>query len=529
MTVEVLLGDEAVALGAIHAGISGAFSYPGTPATEIFEYVERQARAGLEVYARWSPNEKVAYEEALGMSWTGKRAIVSMKHVGLNVAADAFVNSALTGVGGGLVVVVADDPGMHSSQNEQDTRALAAFAQVPCLEPRDQQEAYAMMAEGLDLSERLDVPVVVRIVTRLAHSRAPVQVRETPRAPNPLRPAGAMSKWTLLPAIARQRYHRLVELTPELQRWSATRSGNELTLRGRRLGVLAAGLASNYLTENLTPDHDLSILHVGSYPPPVEKIRALTTHVDRLLVLEEGYPHLEDHLLGLLGPRPGLEVLGQRSGHVPRTGELTPDLVRAALAEEPWPALHEALTDLPGRPPMLCQGCPHIDLYQTLNLAMADYPGSQVFSDIGCYTLGALPPLLAIHSCVCMGASIGMALGAAEAGASPVVAVIGDSTFAHAGIPALLSAAKADVPLTLIIVDNDYVAMTGGQQTMLTGERLDRLVLGLGVPEAHFRVITPLKKNQEDNLRVLREEIAHPGLSVVVSRRVCIQKKAPAA
>ncbi len=524
MAIEVLLGDEAIGLGAIHAGISGAYSYPGTPATEIFEFVQRRSRGDALVHTRWSVNEKEAYEEALGMSWAGRRTIVSMKHVGLNVAADAFVNSAITGVGGGLLVVVADDPGMHSSQNEQDTRAYANFALVPCLEPRNQQEAYDFMSLGLDLSERFDVPVVVRLVTRLAHSRAAVDVGER-RAPNALQLPVDTYKWTLLPAHARRSYARLVARQPDFEEWSERCGINRLELRGRKLGVISSGLGTNYLEENLGPDHEISTLHIGAYPLPRKLLRRLVEHVDRVLVLEESYPVIEEAISGLFGSPLGKAISGRLDGSVPRTGELDPDIVRRALGLGPLPQASPPEEGLPGRPPALCVGCPHDALYQALNEARSIYAGSQVLSDIGCYTLGALPPNEAIHSCVCMGASIGMALGAAHAGAFPVVSVIGDSTFAHGGIPGLLAAAQEDTNVNIVILDNDYVAMTGGQPSASTNEVLDRLLLGLGVNPEHLRFITPIKKNHEENVRILREEMEHPGLSVIVSRRPCIQKK----
>ncbi len=525
MASEVLLGDEAVALGAIHGGISGAYSYPGTPATEIFEFVER--RTDDRVHTRWSPNEKVAYEEALGMSWAGKRAIVSMKHVGLNVAADAFVNSAITGVGGGLVVVVADDPGMHSSQNEQDTRELATFAQVPCLEPRDQQQAYDFMPMALDLSERFGIPVVVRMVTRLAHSRAKVELGGQ-REQNGLSMPKDPKKWTLLPVNARVNYRELVETRlPEVQAWSESSDINRLELRGKRLGIISSGIATNYLEENLDPDHDYTTLHIGAYPLPVDKLGRLVEHVDEILVLEDGYPFIEARLEGLFGLPSGKPVHGRLDGALPRTGELNPDLVRIALGKVPRPRVEADDGPLPGRPPALCDGCPHDPFYTALNEALSIYPDAQVLSDIGCYTLGALPPHRAIHSCVCMGASVGMAMGAAHAGVYPVCSVIGDSTFAHGGLPGILSAAQEDTDMVLFILDNDYVAMTGGQPSAATNEVLDRLLVGLGVPEEHIRVIVPTKRNHEHNVQVIREEIAHHGLSVVISRRPCIHKKPP--
>jgi len=519
MTGEVLLGDEAIGLGAVHAGVSGVYAYPGTPSTEIFEFVERRTPRD-QVHAFWSTNEKVAYEEALGMSWAGKRALVCMKHVGLNVAADAFVNSAVTGSNGGLVLTVADDPGMHSSQNEQDSRHYAQFALIPCLEPHDQQECYDMMFEAFDLSERLRLPVMVRLVTRLAHSRAAVRTRE-PRPQNLLRPAEVARHWTLLPSNARAQYRHLTEKQPELLSLAEESTHNLLELRGRS-GAITCGIAENYLRENLPREHDLSILSIRHYPLPVGKIRRLLDHVDEVLVLEDGSPLVESTVRGLFGLA-AVRVKGRLSGEVPRTGELDPDIVRQALGLPPLPLAHQPETTLANRPPALCKGCPHVDTFRALNEALSAFDNPRVFSDIGCYTLAALPPLEAIHSCVAMGASIGMAAGAAHSGYSPAVAAIGDSTFAHGGITPLLSAVQQNVSLTLLVLDNDTVGMTGTQRSMSTGDTLDAIILGAGVAKEHLRLIEPVPAKHERNVAVIREELAHNGPSVIVARRSCLE------
>ncbi len=522
MAREVLLGDEAVGLGAIHAGLSGVYGYPGTPSTEIFEFVERIARKRGDIQATWSPNEKVAYEEALGMSWAGKRALVTMKHVGLNVAADAFMNSAVTGTNGGLVLAVADDPGMHSSQNEQDSRYFAKFALIPAFEPRNQQECYDMMFEAFDLSEELNVPVMMRLVTRIAHSRAAVETVSGPRAQNPLRPSKDIHKWTLLPSNARVQYKALTDKQPELLRRAESSRFNVLELRGRR-GVIACGITMNYVLEALPEDHDVSILALGQYPIPAAKVRELVEHVDEILVVEDGYPFVEEALRGLFG-LPGVTVKGRLSGELPRTGELNPDLVRQALGLPRLPTAQVELQTLAGRPPTLCPGCPHTDTYKAMNEALEAYQRPQVFSDIGCYTLGALPPLEAIHSCVDMGASIGMAVGAAHAGYHPAVAVIGDSTFGHSGITGLLSAVNSGTDVNVVILDNETVAMTGTQPSQTTEEKLDRIVLGLGIDPEHLRIINPVPKQHEANVQIFREELAYEGPSVIIARRPCIEK-----
>jgi indolepyruvate ferredoxin oxidoreductase alpha subunit len=520
MNREILLGDEAIGLGAIHAGLSGVYGYPGTPSTEIFEFVERSAKKTGDIHAFWSTNEKVAYEEALGMSWAGKRALVCMKHVGLNVAADAFMNSAVTGTNGGLVLAVADDPGMHSSQNEQDSRYFAQFALIPCFEPRNQQECYDMMFEAFELSEELSVPVMIRLVTRIAHSRSGVAIR-TQQPQNELHPDKQIKKWTLLPINARVQYKQLTEKQPELLRRAEESPHNALVLRGTS-GVIACGLAGNYLYENLGEDHDYSILSICQYPLPAEKVRALVYHVDELLILEDGYPLVENTVRGLFGLE-GVRVKGRMTGEIPRTGELNPDIVREALGFEPLPTACEPATDLANRPPALCKGCPHTDSFRALNEALKQFENPQVFSDIGCYTLAALPPLEAVHSCVAMGASIGMAAGAAHAGYTPAVAAIGDSTFAHGGITPLMSAVQQNVNLNVLVVDNSTVGMTGTQRSMSTGSTLDQAILGTGISEDHFRIIEPTPRNHDQNVAVIREELAHEGPSVIVARRACIE------
>jgi indolepyruvate ferredoxin oxidoreductase alpha subunit len=524
MKQEVLLGDEAVALGAVHAGLSGGYSYPGTPASEIMEFLIKASEKEKNFVASWAVNEKVAYEEALGVSYAGKRALVSMKHVGLNVAADPFMNSALTGANGGLVTVVADDPGMHSSQNEQDSRFFAQFAQVFCFEPSNHQEAYDMTREAFDLSEQLGIPVMIRIVTRLAHSRSRVEPRPQ-REKNPLRYAEG-TDWTLLPVNARRRFKILVEKQKKLVEVSNGSGFNSLYLnqKNRAFGLIASGIAYNYVLENYTDKEDRpSILKITTYPLPEDPIKELFSHVDTVLVVEEGYPFIEKNLAGIFGIT-GKEIRGRLSGHLPSTGELSPEIVRQGLQIDPLPK--RTIDDFPmvGRPPQLCQGCSHADTYRALNEALQSYPQSNVFSDIGCYTLGALPPYNAIQSCVCMGASVGMAKGGAEAGINPSVAVIGDSTFAHSGITPLLDAATTNTNMTVFILDNSTVAMTGGQPTFATGEKLKMLIEGLGVEKKHILVITPLPKNHEENVRIMREEIDHQGLSVIIAARECVQQ-----
>jgi indolepyruvate ferredoxin oxidoreductase, alpha subunit len=524
MTHEILLGDEAVALAAIHAGLSAAYSYPGTPASEIMEYLIRVSDGGAGFRASWSVNEKTAYEEALGASFAGKRAMVSFKHVGLNVAADPFMNSAITGANGGLVVVSADDPGMHSSQNEQDSRFYAQFAQIFCFEPSNHQEAYDMTRQAFQVSEELGFPVMIRIVTRLAHSRSTVATRE-PEPQKGLHP-GEWKDWTLLPGNARRRFDLLVGRQAEMIRLSENSPFNALELSSDRqsLGIMASGIGYNYLRENLAGAGSApSILKIASYPLPDALIRRLFDHADTILIIEEGYPLIERAVKGLFGV-PGKEIRGKLSGDLPMTGELSPDLVRKALGLAVRPGRGAGSFKPAGRPPQLCVGCPHADALKALNVAREPSPGSVVFSDIGCYTLGALPPFSAVQTCVCMGASISMAKGGSDVGVHPAIAVIGDSTFAHSGITPLLSAAAANTDMTVMILDNSTTAMTGGQPSFGTGEGLFKLIEGLGVNKDHIRRIEPLPKNHARNVEIIREEMEHKGLSVVVAVRECIQE-----
>ncbi len=524
MKTEILLGDEAVALGAIHAGLTAGYSYPGTPASEVMEYLIRASDDGKKFKASWCVNEKVAYEEALGVSFAGKRTLVSMKHVGLNVAADPFMNSAMTGAGGGLIVVSADDPGMHSSQNEQDSRFYARFAQIFCFEPSDHQEAYDMTRQAFDLSEKSGLPVMIRMVTRLAHSRSSV-LPDEPRAQNELR-LGAPVDWTLLPVNARRRYRLLLEKQDGMTRQSDESVFNRLTLSddSRSLGIIASGIAHNYVLESLRGEAQRpSILKISTYPLPKGLIKKLVDHVESILVVEEGSPLIERDLGGLFGLCEKT-VKGKLTGHIPPDGELSPEIVRKALGLPRREAAPAGELKLAARPPQLCVGCPHADTFKALNKALEDHPGARVFSDIGCYTLGAFPPYNAVDTCVCMGASISMAKGGAEAGIHPSVAAIGDSTFAHSGLTPLLDAAEANTDMTVLILDNSTVAMTGGQASYGSGQKLIRMIEGLGVPKEHIRTIEPLPKNLAANVEILGKEIAYHGLSVIVSFRECIQE-----
>ncbi|MBO4362485.1 MAG: indolepyruvate ferredoxin oxidoreductase [Paludibacteraceae bacterium] len=515
----ILLGDEAIAQGAIDAGLSGVYAYPGTPSTEITEYIQlRESKSPRGIFCQWATNEKTAMEAALGMTYAGKRALVCMKHVGMNVCADAFVNSAITGVNGGLVVVAADDPSMHSSQNEQDSRFYAKFALIPCFEPSNQQEAYDMTRQAFDLSEKLRVPILMRVTTRMAHSRAMVVTADEQREQNAHSLPANPQHFILLPAFAKRNYADLLAQQPEFVHLSEE-CGNNTYTRGTnpKRAIVACGIAYNYMQESGAVN-GASILKITHYPLPVTLInRMVADGVEEILVAEEGQPVVEELLRGLVPSN--ITIRGRLTGDLPRMGELSPDCFVQAKSQET-----KAKSDLilPGRPPSMCQGCGHRDMYTALNEVAREYPEPRIFGDIGCYTLGALSPFHAIHACVEMGASITMAKGAADAGQYPSVAVIGDSTFTHSGMTGLLDCANCNADVVVLISDNLTTGMTGGQDSAGTG-KLERICMAMGIPEGHVRVVVPLAKNMDEMKQVIREEINYHGTSVVIARRECIQ------
>ena len=518
----LLLGDQAIALGAIHAGISGVYAYPGTPSTEITEYIQDSPLAKARgLHSSWCTNEKTAMEAALGVSYVGKRALVCMKHVGMNVCADAFVNSAITGVNGGIVVLAADDPSMHSSQNEQDSRFYGKFAMVPILEPSSQQEAYDMMEYAYDLSEKEKLPVLMRITTRMAHSRAAVKVKEKFLDVTCTGKESVPTDWVLLPGNARRRYLEVIAEQPQLLALSETSPFNKSVFKDgmSERGIVACGIGYNYVMENYPDGCPYPIVKISQYPLPMEQLTRLADSCKEVLVVEDGQPFVEEQLKGLLPSR--YVVKGSLSGDLPRTGELTPDNVKAALGIESGQVYAPARNLVP-RPPALCVGCGHRDVYDALNRVAAEYPGAKIFGDIGCYTLGALPPFRTLNSCVDMGASITMAKGAADAGQFPAIAVIGDSTFTHSGMTGLLDAVNDKANITVVISDNLTTAMTGGQDSAGTN-KFEAICIGLGVEPEHVRVVVPLPKNMEEITRVIREEIEYDGVSVIIPRRECIQ------
>ena len=517
----LLLGNEALAQGAIDAGLSGVYAYPGTPSTEITEYIQRSKTAKeLQIHTTWSVNEKTAMESALGMSYVGKRSMVVMKHVGLNVASDVFMNMSVSGVNGGLVVVVADDPSMHSSQNEQDSRFYGKFAMIPILEPANQQEAYDLMFYAFDFSEELKLPVLLRMVTRLSHSRAGITLKSRKKQNDIALPADT-SRFALIPMNARKQFDKLINKKSLLVEYASNSGLNQLKISEEKsLGIIACGIAYNYVMENISDNEAFySILKISQYPLPKKMIKRLYEHCDKIIVIEEGYPIVEELLHNYFDDND--KIKGKLSEDIPLTGELNPNIVAQALG------IHKRGSKtvpniVASRPPQLCEGCGHTDLFNTINELIPEIGDKNVFGDIGCYALGSLPPLNTINTLIDMGASITMAKGAADAGMKNAIAVIGDSTFTHSGMTGLLDAVYENSPITVIISYNSAIAMTGAQESTAVG-RLHNICLGIGVKPDHLKTMIPLKKNHDSNVELLRGELQYKGVSVIISERPCVR------
>jgi len=516
----LLSGNAALAHGAWEAGVRIAAGYPGTPSTEILETLASMPG----VYAEWCPNEKVAMDVAVGAAYAGSRSMAVMKHVGLNVAADSFFYASMTGLEAGMVVICADDPGMHSSQGEQDSRRYAKFARVPCLEPSDSQEAKDAVGTALELSERFDTPVLLRVTTRISHSYGIVDVdadRDPPARDVPPAYRIDTRKYVMVPGNARRRHPVIEDRIWRLSEYANNYEGNRVEMGDPGLGIVTHGIAYQYAREVFPT---ASFCRLGmTYPLPTELIADFAGKVGRLIVIEELDPVIEEEIR-LMG------IACEGKSLFPMIGELSPETVRECaiagglLDQSARPErVGFARPALPPRPPVLCPGCPHRGIFViTRNLKLV------VSGDIGCYTLGFLPPLGALHTCGCMGASIGQAHGVSKAGIQQKhVAVIGDSTFFHTGIPALLNVAYNQSDTITIILDNRTTAMTGHQQHPGTGRTLqeqethpvdlESLVGALGIP--HFFAVDPYDLSQVEE--TLRECIDLEGPSVVVSSRPC--------
>ena len=515
MQQELLTGNEAVARGAFESGVGVGVGYPGTPSTEILESFVGYPG----VYAEWAPNEKVALEVGFGASLAGARVLVTMKHVGLNVAADPFMTMSYTGVNGGLVLITADDPGMYSSQNEQDNRFYARFAQVPMLEPGDSQEAKDYIAKAYLISEQFDTPVLVRLTTRLSHTRTPVLPGENPSGPVQRDWERNIPKYVMLPGYARNRHLVVEERRRRLQEYAETSDLNEILWGDRSIGIISSGVVYNYAREAL--GDGASYLKLGCvYPLPLKLISEFARQVGRLIVVEELEPFLEDQIKAA-----GLAVAGKDL--FPRVGELDPELIeRGVRGSSRFKSYFPVPDGLPGRPPIMCPGCPHRSVFYVLHKLKAIVTG-----DIGCYTLGAMPPFEAMDTCLCMGASIGASLGMEKARggdfARRVVAVIGDSTFAHSGITGLIDHIYNKSTGTVIILDNRTTAMTGHQDHPATGLTLGKqeaakidlaaLVRALGVE--HVRTVDPYDLRSLE--QAVREEMGREEVSVIIASRAC--------
>lgn len=515
---ELLSGNEAIARGAIEAGVSLVVGYPGTPSTEIIGTLSTKHKGK----SMWVVNEKVALETAMGVSYTGRRSLCTMKHVGLNVALDPLMTMTYLGTKGGLVILVADDPGAYSSQNEQDTRYLAQFAKIPLLEPSDSQEAKDMIIKAFDLSEILNLPVIVRSVTRISHSYTPVQLND-PRQENEIKIIKDPATMIAVPSNVIRCHKNLNAKYEKILQWVKDSGLNIIEKKkGHKRGVITSGITYNFVKEY---GEDFAFLKIGAYPVNEDIISKFIKGLDEIWVVEEGYPYLEDIVL-----KYSKKVKGRRSGHISMENELGPEVLNKYIYKENEDIQIKLPIDtpLPGRPPVMCQGCPHREFYHSLNDAKPTF----VTGDIGCYTLGAAPPLSALDTCLCMGASISKAAGMSYQGVKGVVAVLGDSTFLHSGITALISAVYNKANILVAILDNDSVAMTGHQPTPLTGFTadgeetkklsLDEICKACGVDSVTtFSPYTDKEKNTE----VIKEKLASNGVHVIISHAPCILLK----
>ncbi|MDX9871415.1 MAG: indolepyruvate ferredoxin oxidoreductase subunit alpha [Clostridia bacterium] len=520
----LLTGNEAIARGAYEAGVKVAVGYPGTPSTEILENIVQYK----EIYAQWSPNEKVAFEVAAGASISGARSLATMKHVGVNVAADPLFTFAYTGVNGGFVLVSADDPGMHSSQNEQDNRRYGKFTKIPVLEPSDSQEAKDFTIAAFDLSETFDTPVMLRTTTRIAHSQGMVELEDS-RLNVTKEYVKNAPKYVMIPAHGRQRHLVVEKRLAELKTWAESTKLNRMEINDKKFGIITGGICYQYVKEAFP---EASILKLGlSYPLPEEMIRKFAAQVGELFVVEELEPFWEEEIKIM-----GIKVKGKII--FPRTGELSARMIKGSISQELGLAQPEEggiktndLPSSPPRPPVLCPGCPHRAVFHVLKKLKLTVAG-----DIGCYTLGCLPPLEAIDTTICMGASIGAALGMEKGNpdlADKVVAVIGDSTFFHSGITGLVDMVYNKSRGTLLILDNSTTAMTGHQDHPATGKtlmaeptgivRIGELARALGVK----RVVEIDPFQLAEFEAVVKAEVAAPELSVIIAKRPCALLEKP--
>lgn len=523
---ELLSGNEAIARGAYEANVWVVTGYPGTPSTEIIENI---SESYPDISSEWSVNEKVALEVALGASIAGVRSMATMKHVGLNVAADPLMTVAYTGINAGLTIVVADDPGLHSSQNEQDTRNYAKFAKVPLLEPSDSAEAKQFLKTSFEVSEQFDTVSILRPVTRVAHTKTAVELETPKRELPPYQYKKNATKYVMVPANAGPRHPIVLKRYEKLRAFSEKFKGHKSEIKDKKIGIVTHGMIYHYVREALP---DASVFSVGMYPIPIDKIKTFASKVKKLYVIEELDPVIEEELRAH-----GLKLTGKEI--VPSVGELSVDLVRKLFAKpikegknkKRGPAsktMTTALAPLPGRPPVLCKGCGHIPVFEVLRDM-----NITVLGDIGCYTLGVLPPYNSMDTTICMGASIGNEIGFKKVGQlhkmkPDSVAVIGDSTFFHSGMTNLVDAVYNRTPITVLILDNRITAMTGHQPNCSTcldnkferaGDiKMESLVRGLGVKRV--RTVNAYKKDEVR--QAVLEEIQADEVSVIIVDEICV-------
>ncbi len=509
---QLMSGNEGIARGAYEAGATVATAYPGTPSTEIVSTFAKYSG----VYAEWSPNEKVALEVGIGSSVGGARTLVAMKHVGVNVAADPLFTFSNTGVNAGLVIVSGDDPGMHSSQNEQDNRGYGLFAKLPVIEPSDSQEAIDYTRLAFEISERFDTPVMLRVTTRLCHSQSLTEPGE--RESVALKEYTKNSpKYVMLPVFARPRHVEKEKQMLEMKKWAEETELNRIEWGDKSLGIIASGVVYQYLKEVLP---EVSILKLGlTNPLPEKLIRSFASQVERLVVLEELEPVIETQVKAWGIPAEGKEMFSL-------IGEYSPEMIEERLLKQDAVVGVVLNSVVPGRPPLMCPGCPHRGVFHTLNRMKLAVAG-----DIGCYTLGALPPLDSMDTGICMGSSIGGVLGMEKARgeefARRSLAVIGDSTFVHSGITSLIDIVYNQGTSTVLILDNDTTAMTGHQEHPATGRtingsptnRLDIQALALAIGVKNVRVVDPL--NLDELKQTLSEELNRREPSVIIAQRPC--------
>jgi indolepyruvate ferredoxin oxidoreductase, alpha subunit len=511
---KILSGNEAIALGAYKAGVKVGTGYPGTPSTEILENL----KSFPGVYTEWSVNEKVALEVGIGSSLAGTRTLVTMKHVGLNVAADPLFTSSYIGVKGGLVIINADDPGMHSSQNEQDNRNYAKASKIPMLEPSDSQEAMDFTILAFELSEKFDTPVIIRTTTRISHSKSVVFDDQKMQTVKPSGFEKNPGKYVMIPAFARARHLEVEKRMNNLENDADTLDINKIEINNTDLGIITSGICYNYVKEALP---DVSILKLGMvHPLPKKMISDFSNKVKKIVIVEELDPFFETQIKSM-----GMDVEGKNIFSI--FGEFSPDIIINALGKSIKPEKIKIDIKIPPRPPSLCPGCPHRNVF-----ALLHKKGYNVSGDIGCYTLGVMPPFSAIDSCVDMGASINIAQGIeiVEGNNNKTVAVIGDSTFAHSGITGLINAAYNKRNIMMIVLDNGTTAMTGMQGNPFSGERItgepsviinyEKLAESVGIKSPDFRIVDAYEPDEIE--KAVTEMTETHKLSLLVVKGLCV-------